>query len=323
MKSERALRRLPALICILLCLFCLDQTAFAYPAIDVGAETALTVQYESEDAALADVLFRVYRVADVSSSGDFTLTGDFAPYRVSLADQSSEGWRLLARTLSGYVQRDALESAAQGRTGQDGTLRFEGLSTGLYLVVGEPSRQDGVIYNPAPTLVSLPGADEQAGGDQYEVTVRPKYDSEPENEGTVARQVIKLWDDAENDKNRPDEIAVELLRDGEVYDCVTLSADNNWRYTWSNLEPGHQWELVEQEVPEGYTVTCDQEGETFLLTNTAGKPDAPAAPATPTSPTLPQTGQLWWPVPLLAAFGLLLFLMGWARSRKWQDEQEG
>lgn len=35
-------------------------------------------------------------------------------------------------------------------------------------------------------------------------------------------------------------------------------------------------------------------------------------PTKPTGSTLPQTGQLNWPVPILAALGLLLFLLGWA-----------
>lgn len=38
----------------------------------------------------------------------------------------------------------------------------------------------------------------------------------------------------------------------------------------------------------------------------------PATPTTPVEPTLPQTGQLNWPVPVLAVFGLLLFSIGWA-----------
>ena len=45
----------------------------------------------------------------------------------------------------------------------------------------------------------------------------------------------------------------------------------------------------------------------------AGAPaPQPPKPQTPTSQTLPQTGQLNWPVPVLAALGLLLFAAGWA-----------
>lgn len=36
---------------------------------------------------------------------------------------------------------------------------------------------------------------------------------------------------------------------------------------------------------------------------------------------LPQTGQLWWPVPLLAISGIFLFLIGWVRYRGAQYEE--
>ena len=43
---------------------------------------------------------------------------------------------------------------------------------------------------------------------------------------------------------------------------------------------------------------------------------APPTP-TPTPPALPQTGQLWWPVPVLALIGLLLLGLGiWKRTDK-------
>ena len=40
------------------------------------------------------------------------------------------------------------------------------------------------------------------------------------------------------------------------------------------------------------------------------KPDTPDKPNTPGS-HLPQTGQLNWPVPVLAGAGLVLFALGW------------
>jgi hypothetical protein len=48
----------------------------------------------------------------------------------------------------------------------------------------------------------------------------------------------------------------------------------------------------------GYVVNIDQHGDTFLLTNS------------PVKPSLPQTGVLWWPVPVLAAAGLVFLIAG-------------
>ena len=55
------------------------------------------------------------------------------------------------------------------------------------------------------------------------------------------------------------------------------------------------------------------------------EPPAPTEPppTRPTEPYLPQTGQTNWPVPVMAAAGLLLFIMGWSlcfRDRKERHE---
>ena len=63
-----------------------------------------------------------------------------------------------------------------------------------------------------------------------------------------------------------------------------------------------------------------QEGTTFVVTNTYDEgtpenPEQPENPDQPGNPTLPQTGQLWWPVPVLVAGGLLLIVIGLLRRR--------
>ena len=99
----------------------------------------------------------------------------------------------------------------------------------------------------------------------------------------------------------------------QVYDTVKLSEENSWRYGWTDLpamENGQpvDWQVTEL-TPEGYTVTVSREGETFLVTNTGHGPQNPG------EPTLPQTGSLWWPVPLLAACGLICLALGARRRR--------
>ena len=49
------------------------------------------------------------------------------------------------------------------------------------------------------------------------------------------------------------------------------------------------------------------------------KDDPPPPTPTPT-PKLPQTGQLWWPVPVLAGIGIAAFLLGLSRRRRESDE---
>lgn len=49
-----------------------------------------------------------------------------------------------------------------------------------------------------------------------------------------------------------------------------------------------------------------------------GSPDNPVLPGHPDHPVLPQTGQLNWPIPVMAVSGMLLFAYGWATDRKYK-----
>jgi len=79
--------------------------------------------------------------------------------------------------------------------------------------------------------------------------------------------VKKVWND--DGIGRPAGITVHLLRDGEIYDTVTLSGKNNWSYAWDNVDKRYEWS-VEEEVPEGYKATykTNSSGWVTTITNT-------------------------------------------------------
>lgn len=95
-------------------------------------------------------------------------------------------------------------------------------------------------------------------------------------EETVSKQVVKLWDDASYEENRPGQITVELLENGAVYDTVTLDAQNDWKHRWDGLNGASQWSIRETAVPENYTAEVQEDGNVFILTNTY-KNDQPTA----------------------------------------------
>lgn len=315
----------------------LPMQAQALGQADMNQPVTLTIQYECGGKAAPGVDFALYRVAAASSGMELTLTGDFAAYPVSLEHPDADGWQALAATLAGYVQRDGLLPLDSGRTGRDGMLVFPSpgktLAPGLYLVLGGEYTRGNKVYTAEPTLVLLPVPSDTGAQWNYDVTATPKYtvyNTETPPDSGVSRRVIKVWDDAGHNDSRPQSVTVQLLQNGRVYDTVTLSGENNWRYTWHDLNARSQWMVVEREV-SGYTVTVSQAGATFMVTNTAipegtNDPDVPDGPEPPTidpvvpkGPSLPQTGVLWWPVPLLSAAGILLIAVGCARGRK--DEE--
>ena len=172
---------------------------------------------------------------------------------------------------------------------------------------------------------------------EYAPHVSPKTTIQPMDERTRLT-VVKVWNDGNGHTYRPQSIDVSLLMDGESYGRVTLSAGNYWRYTWTGLEAGHTWKIVEEEVPSPYTVTYTEEGNVYTVTNTirssGGGGDGGRRYTTPPTKVtipeedvprsdieipeedipksgLPQTGLLWWPVPFLAMAGMLLIGLGY------------
>lgn len=77
--------------------------------------------------------------------------------------------------------------------------------------------------------------------------------------------VHKVWDD-NGYPNRPDSVTVHLLRDGKEYEEIELSKDNQWTYTWDDLDDRYDWS-VKEDVPNGYEATYKTEDNTIFITN--------------------------------------------------------
>ncbi len=75
----------------------------------------------------------------------------------------------------------------------------------------------------------------------------------------------KVWDD-NGDPARPESVVVHLLRDGKSYEEIILNRDNQWTYTWDELDDRYHWS-VEEEVPKGYEVSYKTEDNTVFITN--------------------------------------------------------
>lgn len=329
-------KKITAVLCSLMAaLLLLPVPALAAGSIDTGREVQLTISYQDGKTALSGAAFDIYRVAAVDATGELTPVSPFDQFNVDIRGKNDAAWKALASTLEGYVLRDDIKPTDSGKTDRQGLLTFpnqaEHLEQGLYLVLGHRHTQGGRIYDAAPFMVLLPALDEDANDWLYDVTVNPKHESSPEPDGdTITRKVLKVWADEGHEKDRPQEVIVQLLRDGKVFDTVTLNAANNWRYTWDDLDDRYTWTVVEKELKD-YTVTVTREGVTFVVTNTYTEdipdeptpttPTTPTTPDTPGKPTLPQTGQLWWPVPLLLAVGLLFLVLGLLRRRRSENAE--
>ena len=290
-------------------------------ALPVGAQSApdltkpvsLTVHHvynpSGENIPLAGVEFSLYLVAKMGQGGALTAEPAFSRYVTggSQADWEKTLNRLISNFPAGVTPVDKAKTDKNG----DAVFPSEGktLVPGLYYVSKTKTVKNGWIYTTSPFLVSLPNYFD--GQWVYAQQVNAKSSREAD---ITDIEVVKVWKDSCHPERRPKEITVTLLCNGEIADLdnavVTLSKDNNWKHTWYDLDATCDWTVTEERVKGYNDPKMKKDGNIITVTNTCNRPDRPKGSK------LPQTGQLWWPVPVLLLAGLVLVIVGLLRRKE-------
>ena len=144
-------------------------------------------------------------------------------------------------------------------------------------------------------------------------------------------EIAPAWDE-EADLRDPDfafSLLAYAMEQGLEFDVHEVSADGMvvfedlklGLYLVAQVDPAEGYEAINPfligvpNLEDGvytYQVEASPKVSVKPLPTEPPKPTEPRPP----EPYLPQTGQLNWPVPLMAAVGLLLFAAGWAMWRK-------
>lgn len=275
----------------LLVLLSLTVFARSFDADAVGSISIKLVDQASK-RPVANAELSVYYVASVvrgdNNRSIYTYTADFETCGFSLDDPK------LAAKLDGFVEAHRVH-AQTVVTDEAGKAIVRDLPLGLYFVKQTAPAGNGVMC--MPFLVTVPN--ETNGGYDYDVDARPKADVVETTKITIE----KVWN-VDETVEIARQVTVQLLRDGAVINTAVLSEENGWRVVYDNMPRSDAYSVVETQVPEGFTATYSQIGNyDFIVTNSA---------------SLIQTGQLVWPIPMLAVVGLFLLAVGVAcvkRSR--------
>lgn len=300
------------LLCLILAVTSLPAVVFAAGSIDLNHSRSLTVIAAYDSGAISGMQFDAYLISTVDEYGELTVTERYKKYAedLDIQGENDERWQEMAQVLSREIQLDTgLKADCSAVTDDHGAAVFTDISMGLYLVLGQPIEKDGYVYSTIPFFILLPEQDHDSNSWNYDVTANAKPEKEPVK---ADYEVVKIWKDDCHAEQRPQSITIQLICDGEVWDTISLPHEGAWNYTWKDLETGHHWTVTEKQA-DGYAEPeIRQEGNTFIVTNTCSRP---VMPTQPDKPSLPQTGQLWWPVPVLMAAGLFLIVIGLLRRR--------
>lgn len=294
---------------ILFCVLLLSSTVLAAGSIDCSTTGQLTISAVYDTTPLSGMLFSLYHVSTVDESGELTPTERFSFHAEALdiRGKNDAAWTKLANTLEQkIVLSNSIRPDFSAVCGTDGTVCFENLPLGLYLVTSSNLELNGYVYSVDPFFVLLPTQNAASNTWNYAVSVNAKAVQYPVR---MDYEVLKIWKDECHENQHPESIEIVLWQDGKEFDRITLPENGHWSHTWSGLDVHHKWMVTETQQPGYAQPDITREGQTFVVTNTCIKSEAP------TSSDLPQTGQLWWPVPVLLCAGLLFVLIGLMRRR--------
>ena len=267
----------------LLILTC-SYTVFAeeFNPIKTGSiSVTLTEQKQNEPIVGAEL--SVYYVATAMLDADgifiYDYTEDFKQFDTAIDDTT------LATKLDAFVSQYSVPSTKM-TTNSEGTALCNELPLGLYFV-----KQTGAVEGFAPCtpfLVTVPN--EKNGEYVYEVNASPKT----EVSRLTSITIKKVWN-TDTSTEAADSVTVQLLKNGNVVKTAILDAQNNWQVTYADMPESDAYSIKEIDIPKGFTATYSKTGYVFTVTNTS---------------TLIQTGQLVWPIPVLAISGMLLIASG-------------
>ena len=283
-------RKIISVFLIVWVLAVMPMTAFAQD-FDSNRDGSISVTLMDQDGKtpIAGAELSLYYVATVSLNSknnlSYTFTNEFENCGCALDDSE------LSAKLDAFV-KDHSVSAEKLVTDAHGNVTFTNLPLGLYFM-----QQTNTVAGYAPCtsfLVTVPN--HNTDGYVYDVNASPKTDIAKLTDITIK----KVWNTDPSTKTA-DSVTIQLLRDGVIVETATLSAQNNWQAIYTDMPESDVYSIVEVNVPKGFTATYSQKGYTFTVTNTA---------------SLAQTGQLIWPIPVLAMAGLLFLVTGFAILRK-------
>ena len=277
----------------------------------------------------------LYRVAEYENTGSLSLTETFLAYPVSLEQTEQAGWQGAADTLAACIRRDGIKADAVAEAKADKKVCFTRLFSGLYLVMGQPlevqEEKKTQVYTPQVALIALPDASKETVPAQ--ITAVLKYEKKEADTKTYNKlQVVKVWKQ-DDKKNRPDAIQVELLQtdakgNTTIADRQTLDENNQWSYTWEKLSAKAHWSVTDS-TGTLWVYRKHQKRRRYRRADQYS-PKSSTDPAGGYSPgqtkepskKLPQTGQRWWPIPLLLLAGICCLLSGRALRQSAQEKKD-
>ena len=202
------------------------STTEASEKVQLRSDCTLDVTYSSGGMVFAGQDIKLWHIADITEDAQYALAGSFRSYPIQITGTSSQSeWDEMTITLNSYILADGIAADQTAKTDARGKVVFDNLTAGIYLVSSVRTEQDGKYYVFESFLAAVPGVDSE-GQWVYSVSAKPKMSVHTPAKGEVTYKVVTAWRDG--GRGRPVSVSVEVRRDGQLQQSVTLSAESNW-----------------------------------------------------------------------------------------------
>lgn len=259
--------------------------------IDFGEKGSIevTLTEKSEDIAIKGADITIYQIAYATEENHnlkFEYTEALKDCHISLENLEDPN---LPKELSKCLNENVLSITKT--TDNNGVVNFENLDLGLYLVTQSNKVEGYSVIDPFLVMTPKIENDEWI----YDIKALPKTDIYQ----VVDLKITKVWNTSSN--NLPEKVEIELYKGDTLINTVILNKDNNWTYTFKDIEKSDEYHVKEINIPKGYTVSYQNQEFTFTVTNTD---------------TLPQTGQIFYPIIILTVLGITFILLGFLELKR-------
>ncbi len=92
-------------------------------------------------------------------------------------EKSTESGQEKPRTANSTGTQTGITASQESVTDETGTAVFENLQTGVYLLIGDSLTAETVVYSNSPSLASIPSANPEGTGWEYEITIVAKAEA--------------------------------------------------------------------------------------------------------------------------------------------------
>jgi uncharacterized surface anchored protein len=257
---------------LVIVLLALSMSVSASSAIDMNAHGSLTINKSNVDTSTEDSLsgikFTVYKVAELSNSGDYNLTNDFSASGVQLDKLSTaSAVSAASKDLVSYISAKSI-SGISNVTNVSGTVKFNSLALGYYLVVQSDDSENQNIHSTcSPFLVAVPMKNSDGSNWLYDIVANSKSEAEcgavilkkVDDSGTLLSGAVfrlekKIY--YTDSSSMPTGVKTGTDSSGEYYWSILVSeltTNKNGQVAVKSM-PFGQYRFIEIIAPTGYTL---------------------------------------------------------------------